>query len=220
MGIAGILKAMGRYTWTILLLVAALAAAFAAWRFWLRDDTSLAGCRDRLPQPVIVAFGDSLVAGQGATTAGGFVSMLTAQSGVPIRNFGKGGDTTAAAQARIDSALAAKPDIALILLGGNDALRRIPYATTEANLDSVIERFQNAGVEVILLGVMGDLFNDPYPDMFERLAERHEVALVPNVLAGLLGRNELMSDAIHPNEEGYTRIAARVLLVLEEACAD
>ena len=211
---------MTRYPWTILLLLAAVAGALAVWHFWFRPSTASASCADRDPAPVIVAFGDSLVAGQGATTPGGFVSLLSAQAGVPILNFGRGGDTTAAALTRIDAALAAKPSVVLVLLGGNDALRRVPSPTTEANLDAIIGRFQGAGAEVVLLGVMGDLFNDPYPDMFERLAKKHDVELVSNVLAGLLGRNELMSDAIHPNEEGYSRIAARVLPVLEEACED
>jgi len=211
---------MQGYGWVALVAVAALAAALVAGYFMYNDTPEPVACRERSPQPVVVAFGDSLVQGLGATTPGGFVSHLAEQSGVPIINLGRGGDTTETAKSRVSGALALKPAIAIILLGGNDALRRTPPSTTEANLDEIVGQFKDAGAEVVLLGVMGDLFNDPYPAMFERLAERHGTEYVPNVLQGLLGRKEYMSDAIHPNEAGHQYIASRVLPAFEAACSD
>lgn len=220
MGISRYTRRMRTYGWTIFFMLAALLAAGAAWYVFGLDAGKEASCRDRVPQPTIVAFGDSLVLGTGAATPGGFVSLLSAQAGISIRNFGRSGDTAASAAQRVDAALAAEPDVVLVLLGGNDALRRVPPAATEANLDAILVRFREAGARVVLLGVMGDLFNDPYPSMFERLAETHDATYVPNVLSGLLGRSEFMSDAIHPNEAGHARIAERVLPALEAACAE
>lgn len=209
---------MQGYGWAAILVVVALAAALAVGYFLRTDSSETSACRDRSPQPVAIAFGDSLVQGIGATTPGGFVSHLSVASGIPIRNLGRAGDTTETAVSRLPAVLDARPDIAIVLLGGNDALRRISPAVTEANLDEIISELKSAGAEVVLLGVMGNLFNDPYPAMFERLAEKHDAAYVPNVLEGLLGRQEYMSDAIHPNEAGYTHIASRVLPAFEEAC--
>lgn len=201
------------------LLLALVLAVGIAWHFLSDESAGSVSCSELSPPPVVVAFGDSLVAGQGAATDGGFVSLLSARSGVPIHNLGKGGDTTEAAAARVPSALALKPDIVLVLLGGNDALRKAVPEATARNLDSVLGRFKDAGAQVVLLGVPGGLpLQDPYPAMFEELAEKHDTGYLPNVLSGLLGRSEYMSDAVHPNEAGYARIAERALPVLEEAC--
>jgi acyl-CoA thioesterase-1 len=202
-----------------LILVGTLLIGGAFWYFFGESPVEQAGCRELETQPTIAAFGDSIITGQGATTPGGFIGMLSTETGIPIQNFGKGGDTSAAALSRVDTVLAAVPDIVVILLGGNDALRRVPPATTEANLDAIMTRFTEAGTEVVLVGIIGDLFNDPYAPMFERLAAKHDAEYVPNVYEGIFGRNEYMSDAIHPNEAGYAIIADRVLPALNAACA-
>lgn len=177
-------------------------------------------CAAHVPTPTILAFGDSLVAGAGATTKGGFVSLLSRDLGIPIQNYGRSGDTTASAKERVASVVAQKPDVVIVLLGGNDALRRTPVATTQQNLDEMLATLRAGGAEIVLLGVLGGLpFKDPYPAMFKELAAKHDAAYLPNVLSGLIGKQELMSDSIHPNEAGHTRIAERVLPVLQEACA-
>ncbi len=54
--------------------------------------------------------------------------------------------------------------------------------------------------------------------MFERLSKEYAVPLVPNILSGLIGREEFMSDAIHPNSGGYARIAEKLIPPLEKIC--
>lgn len=185
----------------------------------LFTDEPKPSCRERTPQPVVVAFGDSLVEGYGATTKGGFVSLVSASAGIPIRNFGKSGDTTESAESRVPEVLKANPDVVIVLLGGNDTLRRVPPETTEANLDGMLATFRDSGARIVLLGVIGGLpFKDPYPQMYETLAEKYDAVYVSNVLSGLITKPEFMSDSIHPNEAGYGRIAERVLPALEEAC--
>ena len=44
----------------------------------------------------------------------------------------------------------------------------------------------------------------------ERLARRTSAGLVPDILDGILGRRDRMSDAIHPNDEGYRLMAERL----------
>jgi len=167
-----------------------------------------------------VAFGDSLVAGVGATAGDDFVSLLSTRIGEPIINLGVSGDTTAAALSRLDQVQAADPRIVIVLLGGNDYLRRIPKADTFANLETIIQSVQNTGAVVLLLGVRGGVVRDEYEDEFERLVKEYNVAYVEDVLSGLIGRSELMSDPIHPNDAGYRIIADRVYLVLEQILAE
>lgn len=183
------------------------------------EEKRQAACAERRPQPRIVAFGDSLVTGYGATTQGGFVSLLSQDLGMPIENLGRNGDTTASAQERLQTLLLREPDIVILLLGGNDALRRVPASTVEQNLESMITIITDTGAKVVLLGVTGGLpFSDPYPSMFDRLSALPNVVYVSNVLSGIFGRRDLMSDGIHPNEAGYQRIAERVLPAVERTC--
>jgi lysophospholipase L1-like esterase len=163
----------------------------------------------------IVAFGDSLVVGVGATSGNNFVSLVSGQIDEPIINLGVSGDTTIKALARIDDVLQQNPRIVLVLLGGNDYLRRVPKADTFSNLEIIIESIQETGAVVVLLGVKGGVVRDEYKKDFEQLAKKHNVSYIENVLDGLIGRPERMSDSIHPNDKGYKIIADRVTPVLQ-----
>lgn len=206
--------------YTLVLLCALIVATVGAIYFFMYSASSDQSCADRAPAPLIVAFGDSLVAGYGATTEGGFVALLTQALGVPITNLGKNGDTTAQAKARLEAVVAASPDITLVLLGGNDALRRVSVEETEKNLREIVASLQKAGSRVVLLGVIGGFPRDPYAPMYERLAEEFDVTYVSNVLSGIITRADLMSDGIHPNQAGYKKIADRLLPIIEDECTE
>lgn len=73
----------------------------------------------------IIAFGDSLTAGVGATAGQDYVSQLSRKSGVPIINAGISGNTTRDAAARLQSdVLSRNPSVVIVWLGGNDILQR------------------------------------------------------------------------------------------------
>jgi acyl-CoA thioesterase I len=163
----------------------------------------------------IVAFGDSLVEGVGSVRGGGFVSITSEKLGIPIRNMGIRGNTTADGLTRIAELRNIDPGIVVILLGGNDALRNIPPDETFKNLRSITTTLQSDGTLVVLLGIRGAALRDPYSERFERLARETGSVYVENVLKGLLGRPEYMDDAIHPNDIGYSLIADRVVEVLK-----
>lgn len=164
----------------------------------------------------IVAFGDSLVAGYGSTNNGDFVSLLSTQINEPILNLGISGNTTADGLARIDEVLDENPRIVILLLGGNDFLRKVPREETFANLRTIIDRIQADGAVVLLLGVRGGLLSDSADELYEDLARDTGSAYVPNILKGLFTDARYMSDAIHPNNAGYIRVAERVLPVLKK----
>ena len=156
----------------------------------------------------IIAFGDSLVAGRGAASGKDFVSVLSQRIGVPIINAGRSGDTTGAALARFHrDVLDRNPRVVIVLLGGNDFLRRIPVRETFDNLTQIVEPIRARGSAVVLVGVSVGLLSDPYRDEYEALARRTSSVLVPDILDGIMGRNGLMADPIHPNDRGYEMVA-------------
>ncbi len=198
----------------LVLVVVGVAAVF-----FLNRQSALASCDTIVPRPVIIAFGDSLVEGYGAPRGGDFVTKLSASIGIPIQNYGRSGDTTTDGLARVKEA-EGKADIAILLLGGNDALRKTPLAETKKNLATLIERLQAGGkTHVVLVGVLGGFPSDPYAPMFKELAKEYDVTFVPNILSGLIANSKYMSDQVHPNEAGYERIAERLTPILNSVCS-
>lgn len=157
-----------------------------------------------------VAFGDSLTEGVGADPGGDYPSQLAQRLGVRIRNLGVSGNTTADALARVEEAVQLEPRVVLLCLGGNDTLRSLPPEQTFAHLATLIDRFHQGGAFVVLLGVRGRRLADEQARGFEQLARDKRVLLVPNILEGVLFTPSLMADPIHPNDQGYARIAERL----------
>jgi acyl-CoA thioesterase-1 len=182
----------------ISLIIIAAILGYALWR-------DVAGSEVRL-----VAFGDSLTYGTGSAQGGGYVTDLEKDLGISIENLGVPGDTTADALQRLDAALAAEPDVVILLLGGNDYLQGVPLQETAAHLSEIIEGFQAAGARVLLLGITAGPGDATGRAFFAALAEKHKVAYVPDVLAGVSGVPALMSDLLHPNDAGYALVAQKV----------
>jgi acyl-CoA thioesterase I len=196
------------------------AVALAAGGFFLfHSSNAQASCDTVVPRPVIIAFGDSLIEGYGAPRGGDFVSKLSSRIGVPILNYGKSGDTTTDGLARVKE-VEGRADIAILLLGGNDALKKTPVSQTKENLATLIERLQAGGkTHVILVGVLGGFPSDPYAPMFKELAKEYDVTFVPNILSGLIANTTYMSDQVHPNEAGYEKIAERLTPIMNTVCS-
>jgi lysophospholipase L1-like esterase len=164
----------------------------------------------------IVAFGDSLIQGVGSTDGHDLVSDLSARIGQPIVNLGVSGNTTAQGLARISELDRYDPKVVILLLGGNDFLQKVPQSETFANLAQIIQNIQGRGAIVLLLGVRGGVLSDPFAAEYQQLASTYHTAYVSNVLKGLLGHPDLMSDEVHPNDAGYAEIADRVAPVLQK----
>lgn len=195
-------------------MIFAAAAAGVAW--YLSRSVKVVDQPEK--GSAVIVFGDSLVTGYGVETIGDdFVSLLAKRSGRQIINAGANGDTTASALARIeDDVLARDPRIVVILLGGNDALRRVPVEDTFKNLGTIIDRIHEKGAAVVLVGVKGSLLGDRYDAEFKKMAREKRVNFVPNILKGIFGNPELMVDEIHPNGAGHALMAARIEPVLKK----
>lgn len=167
----------------------------------------------------IVFFGDSLVEGVGASVGRDMPTQLALSLGIPVLNYGVAGDTTITALPRLSTALGEQPRLAIILLGGNDFLRKIDRTKTAENLEKIITAFQTDGSVVLLLGVRSGIIGGGADELFETVAEKTGAAYEADVLKGVFGNPSLMSDAIHPNDAGYTKIVERILPTLKELLA-
>ncbi|KKU49799.1 MAG: hypothetical protein A3F53_00010 [Candidatus Zambryskibacteria bacterium RIFCSPHIGHO2_12_FULL_48_10] len=159
----------------------------------------------------VVAFGDSLVVGVGSSKTGGFVSMLSEELDVPIVNLGVSGDTTLGALVRISELDKYEPKVVIVLLGGNDYLASVPPEETFRNLSKIVDAIQARGSAVILVGI-GSNFDKE----FENLAVNKKAAYVPDILENIFENSKLMSDSLHPNDEGYKLMAERIKPILEK----
>jgi len=169
----------------------------------------------------ILAFGDSITAGLGLPQQEAFPARLEAKLrgdglAVHVVNAGNSGDTTADGLARLDWALAEKPDLVILELGANDALRGLDPAAVRANLEKMIGRIQGSGAKVLLAGMLAPSnFGEDYRQAFNRiypeLAEAHGIALVPFVLDGVALDPQLnQPDGLHPNERGVAVIVGHI----------
>ena len=163
---------------------------------------------------VIVAFGDSLTAGLGVDAGRTYPALLgerLKREGYDYRviNAGVSGDTTAGGLRRVDWALRLKPEIVILELGVNDALRGQKLTAVRANLDQLVSRFQAAGARVLVAGMrLPPNYGDRYAEDFHRLygdvARARNAPLMPFFLDGVGAVANLnQADGIHPTAEGY-----------------
>jgi acyl-CoA thioesterase-1 len=177
--------------------------------------------------PRIVFLGDSLTAGYGVDADQAFPALLgealrTEGTPIDVVNAGQSGDTTAGGLRRVEWVLKQKPDIVVVGLGGNDALRGQDLASSEQNLREIVTKSRGAGAEVVLLGMLippnyGPEYTAKFKEIYPRVAKEMNVALVPFLLEGVGGDAKLnQPDGIHPTAEGHERVAANVLPTLRE----
>jgi acyl-CoA thioesterase I len=175
--------------------------------------------------PVILDFGDSLTAGYGLAPDQAFPPRLQAalqRRGIDTRvvNAGVSGDTTAGGLARLDWALADKPDLVILALGANDALRGIDPAAVRSNLDKMIRRIETSGAKVLLVGMLappnwGEEYKTEFDRIFPDLARIYGVPLYPFFLEGVAMEPELnQPDGLHPNERGVAVLVDRIAPVV------
>lgn len=169
-------------------------------------------------EPVVLVLGDSLSAGYGVEQGDGWVTLLEQRLRAhrpPYRvvNASISGDTTASALARLPAVLARhQPAVAIIAVGGNDGLRGLSLQAMGDNLAAMISRVQEAGAQVLLVAVRlppnyGPVYLQRFRDVYQKLAERHHVPLVAQMLAGVAEDPALMQDdGIHPRASAQARM--------------
>ena len=185
--------------------------------------TALAGCgrSQGKAQPVpagstVLALGDSLTYGTGASAEASYPTVLAELTGWNVVNAGVPGDTSAQALARLPALLAEhRPKLVIVSIGGNDFLRKLPESDTRANVIAICKQALSAGAQVLLVAV-------PRATMAAALGQMTDHALYAEVAKDLniplqregwgevLAQAELRSDQVHANAKGYAQFARSV----------
>lgn len=169
-------------------------------------------------EPVVVlVLGDSLAAGYGLEQGNEFPAQLGESLqldgyAAKVINAGVSGDTSAGGLARLEWALTDQPEVMVLELGANDALRGLDPGQTHKNLESIITRAQEAGCRVILAGMraprnFGSEYYNKFDQIYPDLAERHDLLFYPFFLDEVATDPDLnQADGIHPNAAGVRLI--------------
>jgi acyl-CoA thioesterase I len=188
----------------------------------------LAGCSSKTaPLPklaandVVLAFGDSLTFGTGANENDSYPAILSSLIKRKVIRAGVPGETSAEGLRRLPDALDEhQPKLMILCLGGNDFLRKLGEQQAENNLRDMIKLSRARGISVMLLGVPKPaLFGGGSADFYRKLAQEFNLPIEENIFGEVLHKNELKSDAVHPNAKGYRVVAEAVAGLLKKAGA-
>ncbi len=172
----------------------------------------------------ILALGDSLTEGLNVSKNANYPAQLEEtlhQLGyqqVKVINSGLSGETSSGLKNRLDWVLQTKPDLTILNIGANDAMRGLPLELTSGNIDEIITRIKASGSDLILAGMqiydnLGREYVDGFKDIYPTMATKHELALIPFFLNHVAGDGQLnQADMIHPTAEGYAIIVKRNVL--------
>ena len=184
---------------------------------------ALAGCgRDKkTAQPVppgstVLALGDSLTFGTGASAETSYPTVLAGLTGWNVVNAGVPGDTSAQALARLPALLAEhQPKLVIVSIGGNDFLRKLPESDTRANVHAAGKLALEAGAQVLLVAVpratvaaaLGQMTDHA---LYAEVAKDLKIPLQREAWGEVLAQPDLRADAVHANARGYAQFARSV----------
>ncbi len=165
----------------------------------------------------VVAFGDSLTQGMGASQSESYPSVLSKLVDKDICNLGISGNTTKDAKDRLSQILALKPKAVFMAIGANDLLKGVSPADTKSNIEVMVDTFTKADIMVAVLGFEG-LKTSMTKEMAASLASvksavsgNQNIVYIPRAFAGVLDEKSMLSDDnMHPNAAGYKKLAENV----------
>ena len=177
-------------------------------------------------RPTIVAFGNSLTAGLGVAPDESYPVQLQRKldlAGYAYRvvNAGVSGDTTAGGVRRVSWVLNSRPSIVILELGANDGLRGLSLQETKANLERIIQQFQQASVTVVMAGMKlppnyGQDYTAEFEALYQALVKQYRLTMIPFFLDGVADSSSLnQADGIHPTGAGYRIIVEQIFPTLE-----
>ena len=172
------------------------------------------------PDAVVLAFGDSITYGTGASESESYPAQLERLIGRTVVRAGVPGEVSAQALARLPHALQEhQPRLLVLCIGGNDFLRNLGKAQVAANVQTMVAVARQRGIDVVLLGTPERGFAVTPPSFYAEIAEQLGVPYEGKVIGEILRNSEFKSDPIHPNARGYRLIAERVAALLKDSGA-
>jgi acyl-CoA thioesterase-1 len=173
----------------------------------------------------LLVVGDSLSAEYGLARGQGWVALLEKRLAreridYKVVNASISGDTTSGGRSRLPALLREhQPQVVVVELGGNDALRGLPLSMTEANLTQMVRASKAAGARVLVAGMAvppnyGRKYGEDFVALFAKVARAEAAALVPFMLAGVADGADaealFQPDRIHPRAEAHPRILENI----------
>jgi acyl-CoA thioesterase-1 len=172
------------------------------------------------PGEVVVAFGDSLTFGTGASEAESYPAVLAQLTGLRVIRAGVPGEVTAQGLQRLPDVIEEhKPKLVIVCLGGNDLLRKLGPAQTKANMRSIITLLKDKGIAVVLVGVPEPALFASAPPFYAELAQELKVPYEGAIVKSVLYGTDTRADPIHPNAKGYRRMAEAIAALLKSSGA-
>jgi acyl-CoA thioesterase I len=169
---------------------------------------------------VILAFGDSLTFGTGATLTESYPALLEGLIGRRVVNSGVPGEVTGEGLSRLPGVLEReKPALLILCHGGNDLLRRLNQQQTANNLRAMIRLARERGIAVVVIAVPSPGLSLSPPQFYREIAAEMKTPLEENALTMVLSDGSLMSDYIHPNAAGYRKLAELIAALLKKSGA-
>lgn len=177
----------------------------------------IAGCgespkiRPLFSDSVILAFGDSLTWGTGATKGMDYPSVLAELSGMTVINAGIPGEKTDEGMRRLPLLLEEHhPALVILCHGGNDILANRKESVIFDNLERMIHAIRSENADVVLLGVPQKNILLNSAELYADLAKKYRIPFDDDLIPDILSHAALKSDYIHPNAQGYQQLAERV----------
>lgn len=170
----------------------------------------------------ILVLGDSLSAEYGLVRGEGWVSLLEKQLTAKnihaqVINASISGETTVGGKTRLPSLMEKyHPDIVIIELGGNDALRGLSLKASEDNFRAMISTAKKDKARIILTGMQippnyGKEYAQKFFSLYAKLAAEQKIVLVPFLLEGVADSNDyFQADRIHPVAKAHPVILNNV----------
>ena len=188
---------------------------------------AIAGCGSKGPRvapvgpnDVIVAFGDSLTFGTGATEAESYPAVLAQLIGRKVVRSGVPGEVTEGSLLRLQAVIDEnRPALVIVCLGGNDLLRRVDDAEIVANLREIVKVIRASGSSVVLVGVPRPALITSVAPFYAELAKELDLPYEGKIVTDVLYQRDLKSDPIHPNAKGYRKMAEAIAELLRRAGA-
>ena len=169
---------------------------------------------------VILAFGDSLTLGVGTSEEYSYPKVLEELCELKVINSGVSGETTREGLIRFPRVLTqTKPDLIILIEGGNDILRNVPYENIKNNIIKMVEHAINKNIPILLIGVPEKkIFSDAAP-FYNEIAIKYDLPYTDSIIGSLLRSSEYKSDSIHFNKEGYQKMGTEIHQLLQKSGA-
>jgi len=186
----------------------------------------IAGCSKKATLPplgadaTILAFGDSLTFGTGASPESSYPVILKSLINRSVVIHGVPGEVSRDGLSRLPAVLdEVQPKLLLLCHGGNDFLQKQPEADVAANVRAMVKLAQDKNIDVVIIATPRPGFRVNVPDFYAAIAKEFSIPIETEILRDILTDNSLKSDLIHPNAAGYRKLAERIAELLKKAGA-